>query len=57
MNLVFITRTSKQEWKAFEIIDADENTMTNLGTANQFQAKLLSVMETKTRLPVRQTIV
>nr|CAH0101935.1 unnamed protein product [Daphnia galeata] len=47
----FITRTSKQEWKAFEIIDADENTMTNLGTANQFQAKLLSVMETKTRLP------
>lgn len=52
LNLVFVKKPTKQEWKAFEIINADENMMQNFETVTQLKAKLLSVMETKARLPV-----
>ncbi|EFX76486.1 hypothetical protein DAPPUDRAFT_306143 [Daphnia pulex] len=42
---------ARDKWKGFEIINADENMMQNIESVTQLQASLLSVMETKARLP------
>uniref|UniRef100_A0A0N8C276 Uncharacterized protein n=1 Tax=Daphnia magna TaxID=35525 RepID=A0A0N8C276_9CRUS len=48
---VFRARASKQEWKAFEIVDANKDEMVNFESIHRFEARLHAVMETKVRLP------
>ena len=55
LNLAFIAKPAnrdREKWKGFEIINADKDMMQNFESVTQLQAKLLSVMETKARLPV-----
>jgi hypothetical protein len=60
LNLAFVAKPAnrdREKWKGFAIINADENMMQNMESATQLQESLLSVMETKARLPVRQTVI
>lgn len=50
MFVEFRTRT-RLEWKAFEIVNADENIMADFLSPNKLETALLTVMEAKVRLP------
>ena len=48
----FRTRPSRAEWKAFNIINANEDLLKKLFSAHKIEDRLLTLLDAKTRLPV-----
>jgi hypothetical protein len=48
----FRTRPSRAEWKAFNIVNANDEILKKLFSAHKIEDRLLALLDAKTRLPV-----